>query len=134
MFALHPQLEADCVPVADMAVCRVLLMNNARFPWLVLVPMRVGVRELHELAEQDFEAVTREMRVVAKGFGKYCQADKMNVAALGNIVPQLHIHIVARFVSDAAWPQPVWNSGVSAQAYEAGKLAVLVSELQTLIA
>lgn len=132
-FMLHPQLAADCVHVTDMDVCRVMLMNNARFPWLVMVPMRAGIRELHELADEDFSLVMQEVRRVSQAFGSFTKADKMNVAALGNMVAQLHIHVVARFVVDAAWPQPVWNSGVSGEAYTAERLAVLLNDLHEVI-
>ncbi|MBY0406571.1 MAG: HIT domain-containing protein [Rickettsiales bacterium] len=132
-FSLHPQLAKDCVHVKDLAACSVLLMNNATFPWLVLVPMRDGMRELHELSDVDFTLVMDEVRRTMRVLHDMTEADKMNVAALGNMVPQLHIHIIARFKNDAAWPQPVWNSGISAKAYDAQALSHFVTHLQTLI-
>ncbi|MGE0754001.1 MAG: HIT domain-containing protein [Alphaproteobacteria bacterium] len=109
-FKLHPQLAADTIPVGDLAVCRVLLMNNCLFPWLVLVPQREGLREIFDLGEEDYQAVMNEIRMVSAHFAAHAKAHKINIAALGNMVPQLHIHIIARFETDAAWPNPVWGT------------------------
>lgn len=133
MFSLHPQLAKDCAFVADLAVCRVLLMRHAQFPWLILVPMREGVREIYELSEDDYTTAMKELRQVAQKLQHFTRADKMNVAALGNMVPQLHFHVIARFMVDAAWPQPVWNSGVTNVEYTDEKLAILIDDLQRLI-
>ena len=141
-FALHPQLAADTVWVADLPLCRVLLMKNARFPWLVLVPRREAPRlnseavahpyisELFDLPPAEHDAAMREMREVAKRFSKMTRADKMNIAALGNVVPQLHIHIIARFSHDAAWPAPVWNCSLPPLAYSPAELENLVGHLR----
>lgn len=117
-FTLHPQLAADTFLVGDLTVCRVLLMNNAHFPWLILVPRRNGIRELFELSSTDYATTMQEIKTVAEQFGKQAGAHKMNVAALGNMVPQLHIHIIARFTTDIAWPQPVWNAPHKAVSYD----------------
>lgn len=109
-FTLHPKLAADCIPLGDLPICRVLLMNNRHFPWLVLVPQREGARELFDLTEADYAGVMEEIRQATQALAEITRAHKMNVAALGNIVPQLHIHIIARFPQDAAWPQPVWGA------------------------
>lgn len=114
-------------------MCRVLLMNHAAFPWLVLVPMRDGLSELYELDTQDYALAAEEIRCVAQAFQQFTRADKMNVAALGNMVPQLHIHVVARFALDAAWPNPVWNSGVSQKPYNSEKISDLINSLQLVI-
>jgi diadenosine tetraphosphate (Ap4A) HIT family hydrolase len=132
LFALHPQLEADTALVRDLPVCRVLLADNSQFPWLVLVPRRDGLRELFELGE-DFPAAMQEMRDVSRVFASYTAADKINVAALGNMVPQLHIHIIARYTGDAAWPNPVWNSGIAAAAYPPDALQTMLRELKRLL-
>ena len=109
-FELHPQLAADCAVVGDLPLCRLLLMDDASYPWCILVPRRTGVREVHELGAADratlFDEVTRLSAAMQGLFG----ADKMNVAALGNVVPQLHVHVIARRVGDAAWPRPVWGA------------------------
>lgn len=116
-FILHPQLSADTIPLGNLPLCRVLLMNNAQFPWLILVPRREGLRELFELTLKDYNTAMEEVRKTAQTFSQLMLADKMNIAALGNIVPQLHIHIIARFKTDAAWPHPVWNSSIKPEPY-----------------
>ncbi|MGQ0677477.1 MAG: HIT domain-containing protein [Rhodospirillales bacterium] len=108
-FALHPRLEADTRPVAALGLCRVLLMNDARFPWLIMVPERAGIREIHQLEPADRALLIEEVAKVAAALEKLTGAEKMNVAALGNQVPQLHVHVIARFAADAAWPTPVWT-------------------------
>lgn len=108
-FTLHPRLVADCAFIADWALSRVLLMNDARYPWLVLVPQRQGATELFELRARDRSIVIAEIARAAAGLKEMTGAAKINVGALGNLVPQLHIHIVARNPGDAAWPGPVWG-------------------------
>lgn len=110
-FSLHPQLAADTFLIDDWPLCRVLLMNDARFPWLILVPRRNGLRDFDEAAPQDKPALLAEIDRASGALRAETSAEKMNVAALGNMVPQLHIHVVARFASDAAWPAPVWGVG-----------------------
>jgi diadenosine tetraphosphate (Ap4A) HIT family hydrolase len=132
-FTLHPTLAQDCVHLRDLALCRVLLMNNQVFPWLVLVPMRDHIRELFELAPQDYRDVMEEVRHVSRLFADYTAAHKMNVAALGNMVPQLHIHVIARFRHDPAWPQPVWNSGIDGTPYPPQAMAGLIKDIQGII-
>jgi len=109
-FELHPQLAADCTVVGDLPLCRLLLMDDANFPWCILVPRRPGVREIHELAEPDQAALLQEVTRLSVAMQSLFAADKMNVAALGNVVPQLHVHVIARRVGDAAWPRPVWGA------------------------
>ena len=108
---LHPTLARDTVEVARFPLCRVLLMKDRRFPWLILVPEREGVKEIHELAAEDRTALIEEVARVSRAMARLFRPDKMNVGALGNVVPQLHVHVVARFASDPAWPGPVWGSG-----------------------
>lgn len=115
-FVLNPTLEKDTFFVADLPLSRLLLMNDARFPWLILVPRREGMRELVDLMPGDQDQLLREINSVSRCLQQLFKPDKLNVAALGNMVPQLHIHIIARFASDAAWPKPVWGIG-TAQAY-----------------
>ena len=111
VFTLHPRLAADTLLIRDLALCRVLLMNDARFPWIIMVPRRPEIREIDELAPEDQATLTAEIAAVSRTLKRLIQPFKLNVAAIGNIVPQLHIHIVARFEDDAAWPQPVWGFG-----------------------
>lgn len=112
MFSLHPQLERDTFFVSDMDLCRVLLMNNSLFPWLILVPRVDGAREITDLCEaRQRHTLMDEIALASQVMKNFFSADKLNVAALGNQVPQLHVHVIARFVSDSAWPQPVWGNG-----------------------
>lgn len=115
-FALDPRLSADTVFVADWKLCRVLLMDDARFPWLVLVPRRARTAELDDLDEADRIRLMHEIRCAMKALRAVVECDKLNVGALGNIVRQLHVHVVARREADAAWPGPVWGHG-AAQRY-----------------
>lgn len=110
-FALDPRLSADTVHLGDLALSRVLLMDDARFPWLVLVPRREEVSEITDLAEPDSAALWQEIRLACGVMQSLAKPDKINVAALGNIVSQLHVHVVGRFRSDPAWPGPVWGFG-----------------------
>ncbi|MBY6203266.1 HIT domain-containing protein [Halomonas denitrificans] len=110
-FRLDPTLEDDTLQVADLALCRVRLMNDSRFPWLVLVPRRAGCRELIDLDPDDRRELTAEIDRCTRVLRDHAGADKMNVAALGNQVAQLHVHVIARFVNDSAWPRPVWGVG-----------------------
>ncbi|WP_406856201.1 HIT domain-containing protein [Alsobacter sp. KACC 23698] len=110
-FALDPQLAADACTVGDLTLSRVLLMKHARYPWLILVPRRAGVREILDLADAEqaclFGEITQASRVVQTLF----RPDKLNIGAIGNMVAQLHVHVVGRFKTDEAWPRPVWGAG-----------------------
>ncbi|EIJ35079.1 HIT family protein [Thiothrix nivea] len=108
-FELHPQLAQDTHFVTDLPLCRVLLMNESRYPWLILVPRRADIREIHELDAADRQQLWEESDQVSRALMALFQPDKLNLAALGNMVPQLHLHYVARFRTDAAWPAPVWG-------------------------
>jgi diadenosine tetraphosphate (Ap4A) HIT family hydrolase len=110
-FALDPRLAADTHLVADYELCRVLLMDDARFPWVILVPRRAGLTELIELSRDEQHALLDEVNRVAHGLHALLKPGKLNIAALGNVVAQLHVHVIARFASDAAWPRPVWGVG-----------------------
>lgn len=110
-FTLHPRLAADSLPIGDLGLCRVLLMNDARFPWLILVPRRAEMREICDLAADDQATLWTEIDAASRVLKRLIDPHKLNVAAIGNMVPQLHIHIVARFEDDAAWPAPVWGHG-----------------------
>lgn len=108
-FVLDPRLAADAAPVAELALCRVLLMDDARWPWLILVPRRAGARELVDLSPADQQALSGEIARASRALQTLFSPDKLNVAALGNVVEQLHVHVVARFRDDPAWPAPVWG-------------------------
>ncbi len=111
MFTLHPQLKSDTFFITDLALCRVLLMNNRLFPWLILVPRVEEAREIIDLPETKRHLLMDEISSLSLIVKKLFSPDKINVAALGNQVPQLHIHVIARFAKDNAWPNPVWGNG-----------------------
>jgi len=128
-FLLDPQLEADTFPVGDLAVSTVRLMDDQRFPWLILVPRRTGLTELIDLEGEARATLTQEIDRAARALKALTGCDKLNVAALGNQVRQLHIHVIARFTTDAAWPRPVWGVG-ERRTYAAPQAMLLVSRLR----
>jgi diadenosine tetraphosphate (Ap4A) HIT family hydrolase len=115
-FVLDPRLRADTRKVASLPLCEVLLMDDARFAWLVLVPRRPGAVEIDDLPDADQATLWREVNRAAVALRCVAPCDKLNLGALGNIVRQLHVHVVARRMDDPAWPGPVWGSG-RAEAY-----------------
>ncbi len=132
MFELHTQLAKDCVLLGDLSLCRVLLMNDASYPWLVLVPQREGIAELFQLPRIDQQQLLDECSAVAGALAGHFCADKMNIAALGNIVPQLHLHVIVRYRGDVAWPRPVWGA-MPTQHYNDELLAQRLMELEALL-
>ena len=108
-FALHPRLAADCLAMGDWPLCRLLLMNDANYPWFILVPRRTGMREIYELADGDRAQLCAESVALSRAAMRAFGGHKLNVAALGNAVPQLHIHHVVRHQNDPAWPAPIWG-------------------------
>jgi diadenosine tetraphosphate (Ap4A) HIT family hydrolase len=128
-FKLDPRLAADTVYVADWALCRVLLMDDAQFPWLVLVPRRPGLAELDDLDADDRTRLLQEIQRAMQTLRDTVEYDKLNIGALGNIVRQLHVHVVARRRNDAAWPGPVWGHG-RAVPYAEGARDQLVAALR----
>ena len=109
-WSLHPQLAADTVPVGDLPLSRVLLANDANYPWLILVPRRPGLVELIDLEENAQVQLLGEIAAAARALKSVTECEKLNIAALGNQVSQLHVHVIARRHSDAAWPKPVWGA------------------------
>jgi diadenosine tetraphosphate (Ap4A) HIT family hydrolase len=108
-FALHPQLAADCFVVGDIKLCRLLMINDAQYPWFLLVPRRAGIREIYELDTADQIQLQQESVYLGRRLMPLFGGNKLNVAALGNVVPQLHVHHIVRKTDDAAWPAPVWG-------------------------
>lgn len=108
-FELDPRLAADTLPIFDLDLCSVRLMNDARYPWLVLVPRKPGMVEIFDLDEADQQQLLAEIRRCAEVLESLERPDKLNIANLGNQVSQLHVHIIARYHDDAAWPDPVWG-------------------------
>jgi len=129
-FALHPRLAADTFVVGELPLSRLLLMNDERFPWCILVPRRQGLQDLHELDDADSAALFGEIRAVSLRLLALEDVDKLNVGALGNRVPQLHVHVVARRTSDAAWPDPVWGNG-QARPYSESTYQAMLTRLRS---
>lgn len=128
-FALHPQLAADTIEVGSLALCKVLLMNDSQYPWLILVPQRPDIREVYQLTAVDQATLWQEVTSTGERLMDLHQGFKLNVAALGNMVPQLHIHVIARQTTDPAWPSPVW--GVKpATAYSESALTQYLPQLR----
>jgi diadenosine tetraphosphate (Ap4A) HIT family hydrolase len=110
MFELHPQLAADCHVLGSYDLSLLLMLNDAHYPWFVLVPRRPGLTELYQMSEADAARFWGESRMLSQQIMRIFQGDKLNVAALGNMVPQLHVHHIVRFATDVAWPKPVWGA------------------------
>lgn len=108
-FELHPDLKRDGIPIGEFPLCQVLLINDSNYPWFVLVPQLENLRELTDLTEEEHQAFWSESRAFSAGIMQAFGGDKLNVAALGNMTPQLHIHHVVRYANDAAWPGPIWG-------------------------
>src|ERR1700722_15512153 len=132
-FALDPRLAADTISLGDTFFSRLLLMNDARFPWLILVPRRPGLVELVDLQPAERAALMEEIAGVSVALSARRGVDKINVGALGNIVPQLHVHIVGRAVGDDAWPGPVWGFGAR-RAYDRAAAEKISQELAEALA
>lgn len=127
-FELHPRLAADTHVLADWPLCRLLLMNDAQYPWCILVPRRSGAREIHELARADQLLLLDESSRLGHALMQAFSGHKLNVAALGNVVAQLHVHHIVRFTHDPAWPAPVWGR-LPAQPYDTRARAAFVERL-----
>ena len=108
-FDLHPKLAADSLALGDFPLCRLLLMDDAQYPWFILVPRREGAREIYLLHDADQQQLLRESAQLSRAIMQAYAGEKLNVAALGNVVPQLHVHHVVRYSRDPAWPAPVWG-------------------------
>ena len=127
-FALDPRLAADTLPVLDLELTSLLMMRDGNYPWLILVPRRAGAVEILDLAPVDRARLWDEIERVAAALKAETGADKLNVAALGNVVAQLHVHVIARFRDDAAWPAPVWGR-VPAMPLDEARAAALTARL-----
>ena len=131
-FRLHDDLARSCIEICRFSLCRVLLNNDSNYPWLILVPERAGVSEIHDLNPSNRAALIEEIATVSSAMLSEFNADKMNVAALGNATPQLHIHIIARFKGDPAGLGPVWNA-VPPTPYTDTALDTLVNRLRDIL-
>lgn len=132
-FALDARLAGDTCHVASLPLCEVLLMDDARYAWLVLVPRQYEVSEVAQLSEDDQAMLWREVNQAAVALRLVARCEKINIGALGNIVRQLHVHVVARNVGDAAWPGPVWGHGKAAD-YEPTARDKLIERLRETLA
>ncbi|MDV7210493.1 HIT family protein [Azotobacter beijerinckii] len=132
MFALDSRLQQDTLPIGDFPLCRLLLMNDAHYPWFVLVPRREEIVELFQLDAEDQRTFWQETTELAETLKDTFGADKMNVAALGNVVAQLHMHVIVRRRDDAAWPTPVWGRH-PAQPYSAEQVAAIRDKLRLVL-
>jgi diadenosine tetraphosphate (Ap4A) HIT family hydrolase len=127
-FSLHPRLEADSIFVRDLYLSQLRLSNVKASPWLILVPRRANIREIFELEKNDRMQLMEEIAQTSKALSGLYAPDKINVAALGNQVAQLHVHIIARFTGDAAWPDPIW-SRIPMDPYEIGAAGLIKAKL-----
>ena len=125
-FTLHPTLAKDSILAAKVGLLQVRLVDDARFFWLLIVPETTAI-ELHDLDEKTAESVWKLARLLGKALQAHCAADKINSTAIGNIVPQLHFHIVARHIGDAAWPHPIWGNGKAEPLADPTKVARIES-------
>lgn len=132
MFALDPRLEQDTLPIGDFPLCRLLLSNDSNYPWFILVPRRADISELFQLDSQDQAQLWRETTGLAELLKDSFDADKLNVATLGNVVSQLHMHVIVRKREDAAWPAPVWGKH-PAKPYAAEQVAAIRERLRLVL-
>lgn len=132
-FTLDPRLDADTAPVCDLPLSALRLMRDGRFVWTILVPRIAGAVEIVDLAAADRAALMEEVARVSAALRRVAPCDKLNVGALGNVVAQLHVHVVARRKGDAAWPGPVWGSG-PAEPYALGEQDRIVNALHAILA
>lgn len=130
MFKLHSRLQHDTFRIGQFTLCEVLLMNDARYPWVILVPKRENISEIYQLDNKDQQQLMVESSFVASQLANMVNADKMNVAMLGNVVSQLHLHHVARFRADETWPDPVWGRG-QAVPYNKSESDAVCQQLKT---
>jgi len=129
---LHPQLEKDCFVVGHFPLSVLLLMNDANYPWFILVPQCENITEIHQLSEADQQQLMSESSQLAACIEKEFNADKINIAALGNVVPQLHVHHIVRYKSDPAWPAPIWDK-LPATPYTAADAEQLSERMRLLL-
>lgn len=132
MFTLDSRLQQDCLLVGDFPLCRLLLMNDASYPWFILVPRREEVSEIFQLDGADQRQLWQETSLLAETLKDTFAADKMNVATLGNVVSQLHMHVIVRRRDDAAWPAPVWGRQ-PARPYEDAQIRQIIDKLRLVL-
>jgi diadenosine tetraphosphate (Ap4A) HIT family hydrolase len=132
VFALDPRLQQDTLPIGDFPLCRLLLSNDSNYPWFILVPRRENISELFQLDDADQQQLWKETTALAETLKDSFDADKLNVATLGNVVSQLHMHVIVRKREDAAWPAPVWGKH-PAQSYDAAQVGAIRERLRAVL-
>ncbi|WP_296254317.1 MULTISPECIES: HIT family protein [unclassified Pseudomonas] len=133
MFVLDQRLVQDTLPVGDFPLCRLLLSNDAQYPWFILVPRKAGVSEVFQLSDAEQVQFWQETTLLSRALQQSFNADKMNIAALGNVVSQLHMHVIVRYQGDNAWPAPVWGK-CPAVPYSADQAADITGRLKAAFA
>jgi diadenosine tetraphosphate (Ap4A) HIT family hydrolase len=128
MFSLDPRLETSSSFVCDLDLCQIRLSHNAAFPWILLIPRRENLFELTDLSDNEQHSLMQEIILASQVMRDCFQPDKLNIATLGNVVPQMHIHVIARYKKDPAWPNPVWNSGIDSS-YEQREYLALIQKI-----
>ncbi len=126
IFQLHTQLQQDCFLIGKFELCQVLLVNDSQFPWFILVPQRENIREIYQLTTEDQITLIQESSYLAEKLAEIFNADKLNIGAIGNIVPQLHLHHVVRYQTDKAWSAPIWGKFAAVPYTEQQRLDLLV--------
>jgi diadenosine tetraphosphate (Ap4A) HIT family hydrolase len=129
IFQLHPRLKEDCIAIGRFDLCQLLMMNDSQYPWFILVPEKPDIKEIYQLGKLDRHTLTEESSYLAENLAALFKADKMNIAAIGNLVPQLHIHHVVRYQTDKAWPAPIWGK-FAAVAYTQRKIEENVARVK----
>ncbi len=127
-FQLHERLQQDCILIGRFSLCQLLMMNDSQFPWFILVPERLDIKETYQLNVADRQLLSEESCLLAENMAELFKADKMNIAAIGNMVPQLHIHHIVRYQTDKAWPAPIWGKFV-AQPYTEQQIIELTDKV-----
>ena len=129
MINIHPQLQNDCIHIGHFPLCQLLLSKDANYPWFILVPNRSDITEIYQLSHDDQIQLINESSYLAEVLTNTFSADKINIGALGNVVPQLHIHHIARYKNDIAWPAPIWGHA-SAKNYTEEAFDAVINKLR----
>ncbi len=129
MFKLHPTLAKDSVLLGSLPLCQVRLSRDSQFPWLLLIPIRAEITEIHQLGPEDRSQLMHESCTIAELMQQTIHPDKINTAAIGNVVPQLHVHVVGRYHNDPLWPKPIWGQ-LPAQPFAAADMATVRQQWQ----
>lgn len=129
MINIHPQLQNDCIHIGHFPLCQLLLSKDANYPWFILVPDRIDITEIYQLSHEDQIQLISESSYLSEVLASHFNADKINIGAIGNLVPQLHIHHIARYKNDVAWPEPVWGHN-DAKSYTEEEVVAVTEKLR----